>query len=47
MRLIARAEVAEEDDALTHHRDDQGYDYGGNRAVSLHAAMLPECGSVT
>lgn len=43
MRLIARTEVAEEDDALTNHRDDQGYDYGDNWAVSLHVAMLPDC----
>lgn len=40
MRLITRAEVAIEDDALTHHRDDQGYDYGDNRAVLLHVASF-------
>lgn len=40
MRLITRAEVAIEDNALTHHRDDQGYDYGDNRAVLLHVASF-------
>jgi hypothetical protein len=40
MRLIAWAEVAIEDNALTHHRDDQGYDYGDNWAVLLHVASL-------
>jgi len=43
LRVITRAEVAKEDNALTHHCDDQGYDYGDNRAVSLHIAMLPDC----
>lgn len=43
MRLIARAEVAEENNALTHHRDDQGYDYGNNWAVLLHVVILPSC----
>ena len=43
LRAITRAEVAKEDNALTHHCDDQGYDYGDNRAVSLHIAMLPDC----
>jgi hypothetical protein len=40
MRLIARTEVANQDDALTHYCDDQGYDYGDNWAVLLHVASL-------
>jgi hypothetical protein len=40
MRLITRAEVAEQDNALPHHCDDQGYDYGDNWAVLLHVASL-------
>jgi hypothetical protein len=40
MRAITGAEVAKEDNGLTHHRNDQGYDYGDNWVVLLHAAMF-------
>ena len=39
LRVITRAEVAEEYNGLTHHCDDHGYGYGDSRTVLLHVAQ--------